>query len=223
MEKTKKRAQDVLLTAVIAVSATIAFIGGFALSGELKERSYRAKDNDNSSENTDLSFMSAGGSLAGGYTLGFDEKLVESSDDLHDYEIYLGTYSGVGDAYVSIKYGDTKSQLVFTKYSYTSEKYDEFVINFTRNVVDTHMSTFDLDVDYNTIFILLDDGSVEYILIEDAIKNNNIKSYGRVEGLEYVAKFYEGTTCEIDSPSCIKTAFAQTMDGKIYDLYDYIR
>ena len=218
MEKNKKKVQDSLLTAVIAVTATMAFIGGFALSGDLKERIFRASDSNTENTYND-SVVAAAGSLKG-KTLGFDERYVVDDFD-NDHEIMLGTYSGITNTYITIEYGERKSQLKFTKYTYESENSDVYVIDFPAYVVDVHMSTFDLDSKLNTIFILLEDGNVEYILIEDAIDTNDIRSYGTV-AIDKVAKFYEGTTCDKYSDYCMKTAFAQTLNGDIYDLYKYI-
>ena len=67
-----------------------------------------------------------------------------------------------------------------------------YLIPFDRNIVDVHMSTFDMNVELNTIFFLLDDGTVEYILIEDAIERNDFRSFGKLDGLNNIAKFYEG-------------------------------
>ena len=219
MEKTKKKAQDTVLTAFIAVTATMAFIGGFVLSGSLKDRIFRASEKDDTV--TDLGLGTAGMGGSSGKTLGFDERYVVAEDD-NNYDIILGTYSGMNNSYVDIQYGETRSQLVFAEHTYGNNEVKRYVINFPGRVVDVHMSTFDLDVNLNTVFVLLEDGQVEYILIEDALNNNNIRTYGTV-GIENVAKFYEGTSCEIDSDYCVKTAFAQTTSGKIYNLYDYIK
>lgn len=219
MEKKKVKGQETFVTGVIMICAMMAFIGGYVLSSDLKDRIFRATEASNSEDENAL-ISSAGGTL-GGATLGFNEKNVVSEEE-KDYNVYLETYMGMDGTYTDIQYGQNKSQLIFKTYSYENETSKETIVNFPANVVDTHLSTFDLDSKLNTIFVLLEDGKVDYILIEDALEKDDIRTYGTLE-INNVAKFYEGTTCEKNTDECVKTAFAQTMDGKIYDLYDFVK
>ena len=224
--KTKTKSNNVRSSSVsvfILSAAIIAFIGGFAVSGEIKDRLFHYNDRDKEikiveSEDIDI----AGGNLVGNKTLGFNENMVVTEDDDREYNVLLGTYMGVNDSYYDIQYGNTKAEIAFVKYSEFADDSQYFLIPFERKVVDIHMSTFNMNTELNTIFFLLEDGSVEYILIEDAIERNDFRSFGKIEELNNIAKFYEGTSCETDSVNCTKTAFAQSTDGRIYDLSNYI-
>lgn len=219
-KKVKTRTNDAIVTSFMVVAAVIAFMGGFIFSGEIKDMVHRSGEDNKETESSEIQV--AGGTSIGGITLGFNENFVVADDLDHEYNIMLGTYSGVNDAYYDIQYGNSKSEIAFVKYSYEEEDSAYYLIPFDRNVVDIHMSSFDMNAELNTIFFLLDDGTVEYILIEDAIERNDFRSFGKLEGLTNIAKFYEGTSCETESPVCTKTAFAQSTNGKIYDLYNYV-
>lgn len=226
MKKAKRqtRPQDILITAVIAVSAAIAFMGGFVLSGDLSKSYYKTKNKTaDVEENGEVGIAAAviGGQKGAGTTLGFNENYVVSGQE-YDYNFDLGTYAGLNDAYISLNYGDTKSEIKVSKYYYDNENSEEYVMNFNKMVVDVHMATFNMEPEYNAILFLLDDGTVEYMFAETAMEFDNYVTQGRVVGLENVAKFYEGTSCEKGTPICSKTTFAQTIDGKIFNLYDYI-
>lgn len=225
MRKTKTtnvKPNDTLLTGVIAVSAAIAFMGGYVLSGDLnKSYSNLTKSKSNTYEGVEIAGASIGGSTLEGTTLGFNENYVVSEGEF-DYNYELGSYSSVGDSYLNFEYGNKKSEVKVLKYYYDNDKNEEFTISFDKNVVDVHISTFDMNSDYSTALFLLDDGSVEYVLLERAIETSNFEPNGKLEDLKNIVKFYEGTACEKGTPICNKTTFAQSMNGKIYNLYDYI-
>ena len=81
-EKKKNDAQGTLVTAFIVVVVTIGFIGGFVLAGDLKERIYRANNNEKTTNISDDIYI-AGGTT--NKTLGFDEKYVDSNKWKYGY------------------------------------------------------------------------------------------------------------------------------------------
>lgn len=228
MEKTKTKVKtnnvkNSSISVFILSAAIIAFIGGFALSGEIKDRTYRINNNEEEKEKVEIENIDiAGGKMIGNTTLGFNENMVVTDDDNREYNVLLGSYMGVNDSYFDIQYGNTKNEIAFVKYSESADDSQYFLIPFEHKVVDIHMSTFDMNTELNTIFFLLEDGSVEYILIEDAIERNDFRSFGKIEELSNIVKFYEGTSCESGTLNCTKTAFAQSTDGRIYDLSEFI-
>lgn len=220
MEKKKKETQDFLVTSIVVVVVVIGFIGGFVLAGDLKERMYRASEkNDSSSESGDI--VIAGGG-EGNKTLGFDEKYVES-DALLDYEITFGTYAGSTNSYFTVNYGEKKNELKITKYNYDNAESQEYTMDFAGNVVDVFLGVFNDDPNNNALLYLLDNGDVCYSLIENMVKNDQYGYYTSVESLTKVAKFYKGNACDPETEMCKSTTFAQTVDGKIYDLNQYIK
>ena len=218
MKKNKSSKQDVLITAFVVVVVTIGFIGGFVLAGDLKDRLYFATEKNENSENSDILVASKSGEK----TYGFNEKFVESNSDL-DYTINFGTYAGSTGAYFTVNYGDTKNDLLITKYNYDNDDSQEYTMEFTNNVVDVYLGQFDNDPQYNTLFYLLDNGDVCYSLIEDMVQNNDYGSYYTIENLSNVVKFYSGNSCNEELGECKTTTFAQTVNGKIYDLVEYVK
>ena len=219
MEKGKKKdTQNTIITVFLITIVTIGFIGGFVLSSELKERVYRAGQKDETTSTSD-DIMAA--SVKGNKTLGFDEKNVESDEDL-DYYIDFGTYAGSTDSYFTMEYGDSKKDLKIVKYNYNDEKSQEYTMSFVRNVVDVYFGQFNDDPQYNALFYLLDNGDVCYSIIEDMVLTNSYGSYYSINELSDIAKFYNGSSCSPVSGTCNSTTFAQAKDGKIYDLNKYI-
>ena len=91
-------------------------------------------------------------------------------------------------------------------------------IRFEKDVVDLCVSTLGgQSVGYEVLIILLKDGTVEYIPLYNAIKNNNIKSYGKIEGITDIVRIgtvkFNGTEFGgFMAPCAIKS------DGSFYDL-----
>ena len=216
-KKNNNDTQGLLITAIVVVVVTIGFIGGFVLAGDLKERVYRANNKEKTTQSSDI--LIAGGST--NKTYGFDEKFVESKEDL-DYSIDFGTYAGSTDAYFTIQHGDTKKDLRITRYKYDSDYTQEYIMTFPGNVSEVFLGKFNNDPQYNTLFYLLDNGDVCYSIIEEMVQNEDYGSYYSMEDVNHVVKFYNGNSCNPETGECKSTTYAQTTNGKIYDLNNYI-
>ena len=218
MEKKKnKDTQSFLVTSFIAVVAVLCFIGGYAISNEISERF--TKIDKNSREEDSSSVVIAGGSL-GNKTLGFDEKYVETND-LKNYELTLGTYAGTGDSYFTIEYGNTKSELKIVKYFYDNDSTQEYTLDFVSNVVDVYSAIFN-DAEQNVIIFLLENGDICYSFVNEIANNNSYASYNTINEISNVVKFYRGNACNNVTGVCELTTFAQTKNGTIYDLSNYV-
>ena len=104
-------------------------------------------------------------------------------------------------------------------FNYSSNNFDMPInIRFEKDVVDLCVSTLGgQSVEYAVLIILLKDGTVEYIPLYNAIKNNNIKSYGKIEGITDIVRIgtvkFNGTEFGgFLAPCAIKS------DGSFYDL-----
>lgn len=221
MEKNKKRTQDYLVAPIIVVAAVIAFMGGYVLSSDVSKSFNKINNSNNDEKEDEFSGISIAGTTLNGSTLGFKDRYIVDKKDGEEYNITLGTYVGVNDSYLNLSYGESKKEILLTKYLYTNEETNEYELSFDKDVVDVHMSSFELSPSLNTIFFLLEDGTVDYMLVEDAIETNDFKIYGTLK-LRNIAKFYDGTICTNDNKECEKTCFAQTVDGKIYNLEEYV-
>ena len=106
-------------------------------------------------------------------------------------------------------------------FNYSSNNFDMPInIRFEKDVVDLCVSTLGgQSVGYEVLIILLKDGTVEYIPLYNAIKNNNIKSYGKIEGITDIVRIgtvkFKGTEFGgFMAPCAIKS------DGSFYDLLE---
>ena len=215
----KKETQNFIITSIAVVVSVVAFIGGFVLSGDLKDRIFRASDSSKDNKVTDDVYV-AGQSSSKIY--GFDDRYVESNNSNEIYNLDFGTYAGTSDSYFKISYGNTKNELVITKYFYDREDVQTYSIEFQNNVIDVQLGVFNDDPNYNTIFYLLDNGDVCYSVIEEMIKNDNYGYYNNLSEISKITKFYSGNYCDRETGVCKPTTFAQATNGIIYDLRNYI-
>lgn len=75
------------------------------------------------------------------------------------------------------------------------------------------------DITWACLFILMEDGSVEYIPLYDAIRDNNIKSYGKINDIENITNLYSVCAKKKGSPiGGFQSIIAQKSDGSFYDL-----
>lgn len=88
-------------------------------------------------------------------------------------------------------------------------------INFEKKIIDVFFGGMGQDSSGDTVFILLEDGTVEYILIVHMF--NHVQgasvSYGKINGVTDVTKF------TLASTSSGVTTLAIRSDGTFYDLW----
>lgn len=93
-------------------------------------------------------------------------------------------------------------------------------LKFDTDVVDVcSASVSSQAVGYEVLLVLLKDGTVEYVPLYEAIKNNNIKSYGKIDGITDIVRIGKVSFSGNDgyghiSPCAIKA------DGSFYDLFE---
>ena len=217
MEKSKNNANNgALIKSFILMAVVLGFIGGFALSLDLKNIFDKAVKKEDTSESSDVYKAS----VKDNKTLGFDEKYVMSDED-YDYNIDFGTYAGSTDLYFSLKYGNNKKTIKVLRYNYDNEDVQEYTLTFTNDVVDVYFGQFDFNPKNNTIFYLLDNGDVCYSLIEDMVQPNKYGTYVVLLDIRDAVKFYKGNACT-EEEVCETTTFVQLKNGKIIDLKKYV-
>ena len=81
---------------------------------------------------------------------------------------------------INKNYGLNKSTKDFN--STIELKFDTEVVDFWSGSVGRQA------IGNEIILVLLKDGTVEYIPLYDAIKNNNVKSYGKIEGINGIVR-----------------------------------
>ena len=96
-------------------------------------------------------------------------------------------------------------------------------LHLSGKATDLILSGFGQAVGEETLFFLMEDGSVEYVPIHKALQENKIQSYGKLPNVENVIKFYNGGSCAKTGPGCGHDIIAQRADGSYYNLYEAIR
>lgn len=84
---------------------------------------------------------------------------------------------------------------------------------------DILLTGFGQAVGYEVLFYLMEDGTVEYIPLAKAAKEENFRSYGKLPNISNVIKFYSGSSCAKSGPGCGMESIAQRADGNYYTLY----
>lgn len=212
MESKINENQGGIVKAFLLMVVVLGFIGGFVFSGDFKNLLNNFKKEEEKTESSDV-FTAA---IKDNKTLGFDDKYVVTNVDA-DYEIDFGTYAGSTDLYFKLGYGNSKKDIKVSRYNYDNEDVQEYTLTFTNAVVDVYFGQIDNDPDNNIIFYLLDNGDVCYSIVEDMVQKDSYGTYTQIDNLHDVVKFYNGNACYEDS-DCTSTIFAQTKNGKIYDL-----
>lgn len=89
-------------------------------------------------------------------------------------------------------------------------------INFNKKIVDVFFGGMGQSMSGDTVFILLEDGTVEYIPIVHMFNNvqGAVSSYGKINGVSDVVKFTLASTSDGDV-----TTLAIKKDGTFYDLW----
>lgn len=89
-------------------------------------------------------------------------------------------------------------------------------INFNKKIVDVFFGGMGQSMAGDTVFILLEDGTVEYIPIVHMFNNvqGAVSSYGKINGVSDVVKFTLASTSDGDV-----TTLAIKKDGTFYDLW----
>ena len=97
--------------------------------------------------------------------------------------------------------------------------YEDKQITFEKEIKDICFGLIGQDTaDY--ILFLMEDGTVEYIPVYQALSTNGIDglvSYGALQGIEDVVKFYT-VYARVGMTGNYSTILAQTKDGTLYDL-----
>lgn len=97
-------------------------------------------------------------------------------------------------------------------------------IKFDKKITDIYFGGFGQTADGDTLFILLDDGTVEYIPLVHMFNNvqEHAVSYGKVPGATDVVKFVTAQV-SAEKASGYVTTLAIRSDGSFYDMFDALK
>lgn len=161
-------------------------------------------------------------------SLDFDtSKIVNSTADSYELQNYNGT--------INVRLNDTRKMatLSFNRKA-LSDTYglnwdtigvvegtvEDKTITFTQGVKDVYVGGIGQDMSGDIILFLMDDGTVEYIPVYQALSTSGVDgliSYGTLQDLKDIVKFYSVGAIRNPVGSSV-TVLAQTKDGTLYDL-----
>lgn len=107
----------------------------------------------------------------------------------------------------------------------TKTDLEEFTdLGLSGKPTDLLLTGFGQAVGEETLFFIMEDGTIEYIPLAKAIQENKIKSYGKLPNVSNVIKFYDGSSCPAEGyTGCGHQSLAQRADGNYYELYDAVK
>lgn len=102
-------------------------------------------------------------------------------------------------------------------YEFSSNE-DMYTFEFTKKIQDTFVGHIGQDSSMPMLFVLLEDGSVQYVDLYSKITSGNA-SPKELSNVQNIIKFYSaGVRTKESETSGVMTVLAQTFDGKFYDL-----
>lgn len=137
-----------------------------------------------------------------------------------DYDLFAMTYSwsfynNSGDTTI---YWDTLAKNL----NYNNKAGTEIITDFgptEGTVIDIAFGRFGNGFGYECFLFLMDDGTVEYVPYFLAIKENNFRSRGKLEGISEIIKFHViNNAHNVNGSGGYRTVLAQRADGTFYDL-----
>lgn len=103
--------------------------------------------------------------------------------------------------------------------NYNSNEQSFTINNFSKDIIDIRTGSIFPSLDGSVVIFLMEDGSVEYIPLYKALESNDVRSYGKLEGVEDIVKLYNVTAIPKNSPvGASASLLAQKSDGTFYDL-----
>ena len=216
-EEVRKKGQDTLIVSIIGIAAGVAFIGGDFYGERHHARYFGNKEVINSNAEV----VTAGEGIQA-HTLGFDESQIVYDENNYSYTFIFDSYAGLDDSYIEVRYGNDKNSINLVRNYIETGNSEGHLLEFNERVVDSFVAGFGDSNEKDSIFFILEDGSIEYILIDRAIRNDDYRTF-KIDGLNNIVKHYNANSCSDVTSTCERTVLVQSMDGTIYDLVNYVQ
>ncbi len=217
----------VIIILIIALLGSISYIVYDKVFAPMQEKDPSVITEEEIQEEDTTTENSVQDNSSNTYTASFDSsKSINTSDTT--YQLFT-SFSGLNITLNTNKRAVTFSYnptILNNRYSLgwtTSENYaytDITINNFTKDIVDVFLGGFGQDASNDTLFFLMEDGTVEYVPIRMALLNNanTISSYGAIPSVTDIVKLYNAQASSAPSMSGYATTLAQKADGTFYDL-----
>ncbi len=96
-------------------------------------------------------------------------------------------------------------------------------ITFDKEVADVYFGGWGQMSGGESLFFLMKDGTVEYMPFIRALTNNDVRSYGKIDGVDGVVKLQMASVSYADMPGGHVTTLAVKNDGTFYDIAQILR
>lgn len=223
-EKIKGKNNKALIVTIIILSIAIILLGGYIfLHQDNLSTQYITGNNatDVKSKNEQKNEKKASVGQEANMVILFDgSKAINNNEKNYTLSCQgnAGIWITVDSTQKSLTFSFTPTRVVeFYPVTWTSTKNEmaNSTIVFDKKVVDIFFGSMGQSSSGDTLFILLEDGTVEYIPIVHMFNHTQaeVTSYGRIDGINDVAKFI------LSSTSGGVTTLAVKSDGTFYDLW----
>lgn len=102
-----------------------------------------------------------------------------------------------------------------------NKDYEEIakITGLTGQIKDYFYGRFGQAYGQETLFLIMDDGSVEYLPMHEAFKNNNFASRGKLDDLKDIIKIHQVSGASKEGGDGGADVLAEDKDGNYYNLY----
>ena len=136
-------------------------------------------------------------------------------------EYSLATNNDINGIYLTYYDGNVNISItpdvVKNSYNGINISNSSYTVNFNKKIVDIYVDGYGQSIGYETIFFLMEDGTVEYIPFYYACNNNSFKTV-KLDGVENIIRFVSGSASPVEPGGGYHTILAQKQDGTFYDL-----
>lgn len=225
MEEKSKKTNTFLVIGIIILLIVVIFLCGYIFLDKTNDGSISGNTNNNisNSKNEETKVDSENKETlenTNGLIIFDGTRAVNSNEKNYTLSCQgnAGIYASVDSSQKVLTFSFTPSKVVETySLNWTSNRNDvaSSKINFDKKIVDIFFGGMGQDVSHDTLFILLEDGTLEYIPIVQMFNNaqEQVVSYGKINGVSDVAKLTLSNTSNGVTTLAIKS------DGSFYDLW----
>ena len=222
----ERKSNKGLIVLVIILLIGVIVLGGFIFLNRDKyeSRSSSTKDKSESAQKN-VETKTENQEISANDVIGFDgSKSINSSEKNYTLACQgnAGIWVTVDSTQKTLTFSFTPTKVVdFYTLTWTSTKNDmtSSKIDFDKKIVDIFFGGMGQTSAGDTLFILLEDGTVEYIPIVHMFNHvqAEVVSYGKIDGVSDVTKF------TLSSTSNGVTTLAIKSDGTFYDLWNALK
>lgn len=228
VEEVKKKNNNSVLTILVVVLLLVCLTMGVYIFTNKNENSGGNNTNNNNNNPTN-SEQSNAKDYANAKILVFD-----GSKSLNTERTYRLIDSNAAGVHAIVKPSQNELDFSFVPsrvvsvyaLNWASQRNDVVTntIKFDKKITDIYFGGFGQTADDDTLFILLDDGTVEYIPLVHMFNNaqEHAVSYGKVPGATDVVKFVSAQVSG-EKASGYVTTLAIRSDGSFYDMLDALK